>query len=81
MRYHLRTLLVVLGLAPPVLAGLSITIVRAAHHFASIPPDVWREQVEITEPLLERGVGIAALIAIVTVSVGLVRRTSGSPNA
>jgi hypothetical protein len=69
MRFRLRTLLILLAVGPPVLAGAWWAwpfVTDVANSLASSPWDSWR-------PLLELGASVAALIAIVTLIGALAR--------
>ena len=73
MQYRLRTLLILLAIGPPVLAGAWWAwpfVAEVANSLASSPWDNWR-------PLLELGASVAALIAIVTL-IGALARWSPS---
>jgi|GEM_PF-5145274 hypothetical protein len=71
MRYHLRTLLIVLALGPPLLAGIWFGLSALRIAFANS----WPEQ---RQSLLEQVGGMIALIVIVFVAIALNQRMAGS---
>jgi hypothetical protein len=78
MRYRLRSLLMVLIFAPPVLAGLWFAALRAAAVLPRIRSEVAAHDWDDVAPLFERAGAIALLFAVATVGFALARRAGGS---